>query len=187
MKSQFYFNQLKMFATCSATKESMAPITPDQNILRKTGISKKKKKRFYPKMKFFSKYRKILCLMKTILYHTQSHANSTFIRVKDTLIWPEKETKKKLREKSMECHNHKPQPFPDPNRKRKPTNPNKHKPNKHTKSTKISSLFPKRGNRNTKRTENIRTKRHTERHTTNRLAEQTTKQQRVRLTPGPPP
>ena len=51
------------------------------------------------------------------------------------------------------CHNHKPQPFPDPKRKRKPTNLNKHKPNKRTKSTKISSLFPKRGNRNTKRTE----------------------------------
>ena len=30
---------------------------------------------------------------------------------------------------------------------------NKHKPNKRTKTTKISSLFPKRGNRNTKRTE----------------------------------
>ena len=63
---------------------------------------------------------------------------------------------KKVREKSRECHNHKPQPFPD--RKRKPTNPNKHKSNKRTKSTKISSLFPKRDNRNTKRTENTRTK-----------------------------
>ena len=60
---------------------------------------------------------------------------------------------KKVREKSRECHNHKPQPFPDPKRKRKPTNPNKHKSNKCTKSTKISSLFPKRGNRSTKRTE----------------------------------
>ena len=59
---------------------------------------------------------------------------------------------KKVREKSRECHNHKPQPFPDPKRKRKSTNLNKHKPNKRTKSTKISSLFPKRGNRNTKRT-----------------------------------
>ena len=59
---------------------------------------------------------------------------------------------KKVREKSRECHNHKPQPFPEPKRNRKPTNLNKHKPNKHTKSTKISSLFPKRGNRNTKRT-----------------------------------
>ena len=34
--------------------------------------------------------------------------------------------KKKVREKSRECHNHKPQPFPDAKRKRKPTNPNKH-------------------------------------------------------------
>ena len=46
---------------------------------------------------------------------------------------------KKVREKSRECHNHKPQP----KWKRKPTNLNKHKPNKRTKSTKISSLFPK--------------------------------------------
>ena len=65
---------------------------------------------------------------------------------------------KKVREKSRECHNHKPQPFPDPKRKRKPTNLNKHNPNKATKSTKISSLFPKRGNRNTKRTEKHKNK-----------------------------
>ena len=65
---------------------------------------------------------------------------------------------KKVREKSRECHNHKPQPFQDPKRKRKPTNLNKHKPNKRTKSTKISSLFPKRGNRNTKRTEKHKNK-----------------------------
>ena len=65
---------------------------------------------------------------------------------------------KKVREKSRECHNHKPQPFPDPKRKRKQTNLNKHKPNKRTKSTKISSFFPKRGNRNTKRTEKHKNK-----------------------------
>ena len=65
---------------------------------------------------------------------------------------------KMVREKSRECHNHKPQPFPDPKRKRKPTNPNKHKPNKRTKSTKINSLFPKRGNRSTKRTEKHKNK-----------------------------
>ena len=53
-----------------------------------------------------------------------------------------KKKKKKVREKSRECHNHKPQPFPDPKRKKVPTNPNKHKSNKRTKSTKISSLFP---------------------------------------------
>ena len=35
---------------------------------------------------------------------------------------------------------------------------NKCKSNKRTKSIKISSLFPKRGNRNAKRTENTRTK-----------------------------
>ena len=89
--------------------------------------------------------------------------------------------KKKVREKSRECHNHKPQPFPDTKRRRKPTNRNKHKrgkrkvqgvpqsqtavlprpqdkPNKRTKKTKISSLFPKRGNRNTKRTEKHKNK-----------------------------
>ena len=61
--------------------------------------------------------------------------------------------KQKGREKSRECHNHKPQPFPDTKRKRKPTKPNKPKSNKRKKSTKISSLFPTRGNRNAKRTE----------------------------------
>ena len=65
---------------------------------------------------------------------------------------------KKVREKSRECHNHKPQSFPDPKRKRKPTNLNQHKPNKRTKSTNISSLFPKRGNRNTKGTEKHKNK-----------------------------
>ena len=74
------------------------------------------------------------------------------------LQWIPGHVKKKVREKSRECHNHKPQPFLDPKRKRKPTNPNKHKPNKRTKSTKISSLFPKRGNRNTKRTEKHKNK-----------------------------
>ena len=66
------------------------------------------------------------------------------------------ESQKRVREKSRVCHNHKPQPFPDT--KRKPTNPNKHKSNKRTKSTKISSLFPKRGNRSAKRTEKHKNK-----------------------------
>ena len=66
--------------------------------------------------------------------------------------------KKKGKRKVQECLNHKPQPFLDPKRKRKPTNPNKHKSNKRTKSTKISSLFPKRGNHNTKRTEEHKNK-----------------------------
>ena len=65
---------------------------------------------------------------------------------------------KRVREKSRECHNHKPQPFPDTKRKRKPTKRNKHKSYKRTKSTKISSLFPKRGNRNAKRTEKHKNK-----------------------------
>ena len=51
----------------------------------------------------------------------------------------------KGKRKSTECHNHKPQPSPDTKMKRKQTKPNKRKSNKHTKSTKTSSLFPKRG------------------------------------------
>ena len=54
--------------------------------------------------------------------------------------------KNKVREKSRECHNHKPQLFPDTKRKRQQTKLNKRKSNKRMKSTKISSLFPKRGN-----------------------------------------
>ena len=100
---------------------------------------------------------------------------------------------KKVREKSRESHNHKPQPFPDPKRTRKPTNPNKHKPNKRTKSTKTSPPPPSpppppstsEAAATPKGPKNTRTKRHTERHTTNRPAEQTTKQQRARPTPGP--
>ena len=56
-------------------------------------------------------------------------------------------TQKRITEKSRECHNHKPQPFQDIKRKRKQTKPNKRQLNKRTKSTKISSLFPKGGNR----------------------------------------
>ena len=40
----------------------------------------------------------------------------------------------------------------------KQTNIAEHKSNKRTKSTKISSLFPKQGNRNVKRTENYKKK-----------------------------
>ena len=69
--------------------------------------------------------------------------------------------KQKVREQSRECHNEheKTQPFPNTKRSRKPTNSNKHKSNKRTKSANISSLFPKRGNRNAKRKKNTRTKR----------------------------
>ena len=76
-----------------------------------------------------------------------------FVTASKILLLHKSVLTKKVRVKSRECHNHKLQPFPDPKRKRKPTNPNKHKSNKRTKSTKISSLFPKRGNRNAKRTE----------------------------------
>ena len=95
---------------------------------------------------------------------------------------------KKVREKSRECHNHKPQPFPDPKRKRKLTNLNKHKSNKRTKSTKISPLFPKRDNRNAKRTEKHKNKMahgKTYNKSPRRINHKATK--RVRLTPGPPP
>ena len=92
---------------------------------------------------------------------------------------------KKVREKSRECHNHKPQPFPDPKRKRKPTNLNKHKPNKRTKSTKISSLSPKRGNRNTKGTEKHKNKM-THGKTYNKLPHRIN-HKATKSTPGPPP
>ena len=62
-----------------------------------------------------------------------------------------KSRQKKVKEKSRECHNHKPQPFPDTKRKRKQTKPNNRKSNKRTKSTKINFLFPKQGNRNAKK------------------------------------
>ena len=68
---------------------------------------------------------------------------------------------KRVREKSRECHNHKPQPFTDPERKRKTTNLNKHKPRTNAalrKALRLDSLFPKRGNRNTKRTEKHKNK-----------------------------
>ena len=92
---------------------------------------------------------------------------------------------KKVREKSRECHNHKPQPIPDRKRKRKQTKPNKRTSNKCRKSTKSSSLFSKRGNSNAKRTEKYKNKITQARHKTNRLVEKNTKQQNVRLTPGP--
>ena len=90
------------------------------------------------------------------IYMTFVDLTKAFDTVSGEGLW--KIVAKKVREKSGECHNHKPQPFPDPKRKRKPTNLNMHKPNKRTKSTKISSLFPKRGNRNTKRTEKHKNK-----------------------------
>ena len=76
------------------------------------------------------------------------------------IVWrvTQNDKPKKVRETSRECHNHKPQPIPDTKRKRKQTKPDKHKSNKRMKNTKISPLFPKRGNRNAKRTENYKNK-----------------------------
>ena len=51
-----------------------------------------------------------------------------------------------------------PQPIPATKLKRKQTKPNTRQSNKRTKSTKISSLFPKRGFRNAKRTERCNNK-----------------------------
>ena len=60
--------------------------------------------------------------------------------------------------RSKECHKHKPQPIPDTKRKKKQTRPNRRKSNKRNESAKISSLFPKRGNHNAKRTEKYKNK-----------------------------
>ena len=51
----------------------------------------------------------------------------------------------RVREKSRECHNHKPQPISDTKRKGEQTKPNKRKSSKRTKSTKTSSLFKPHG------------------------------------------
>ena len=66
--------------------------------------------------------------------------------------------KKKVREKSRECHNHKPQPFPYTKGEEETDKTKQRKSNKHTKSIKISSLFPERCNRNAKRTEKHKNK-----------------------------
>ena len=57
-----------------------------------------------------------------------------------------------------QSQSHKPQPFPETKKKKKQTKPNKRNSNKRTKSTKISSLFPKRGYRNAKSTEKHKNK-----------------------------
>ena len=94
---------------------------------------------------------------------------------------------KKVREKSRECHNHKPHHFPATNRNRKQTKPNKPKLNKHTKNTNVSPLFPKQSNRNAKRTENHKNK-ITQGKTLNKLPRRINyKQHGVRLLPGLPP
>ena len=78
---------------------------------------------------------------------------------------------KKIREMSRECHNHKPQRFPDTKRKGKPTNPNKHKSNKRTKSIRLALSSPGEVIAMLKELKNTRTKWHKVRHKTNRLVE----------------
>ena len=65
---------------------------------------------------------------------------------------------KKVREKVQGVPQSQTAALPRPQEEEETDNLNKHKPNKRTKSTKISSLFPKRGNRNTKRTEKHKNK-----------------------------
>ena len=104
-------------------------------------LKKKKKKK---KMRHFN-----ICIIKSEL-QADVHVSK--------ICWIDVKRQKKVREKPRECHNHKPQPFPGTKRKRKQTKPNKRKSNKRTKSAKISSLFPKRGTRNAKRTEKHKNK-----------------------------
>ena len=84
-KSQPYFNQLNMFATCSAIKVSMAP-TKDSN---KNGNFQKNN--FLPQNELFSQYQEISLFNENSTLSQQNHANSIFFRVKSTQIWPEKE------------------------------------------------------------------------------------------------
>ena len=59
--------------------------------------------------------------IKGIVINNKEHKLSQY--ADDTVFILDGISKKKVREKSRECHNHKPQPFPDTKRKRKPTNP----------------------------------------------------------------
>ena len=95
----------------------------------------------------------VLCEGLKVLYPSELLWFSSFQTL--AKYWVRPLLPKKVREKPRECHNYKPQSFPDTKRKRKQT---KRKPNKHTKSSKISSLFPKRDNRNAKRTEKHKNK-----------------------------
>ena len=72
-KSQPYFNQLNMFATCSATKVSMTPTTPNQKILKTNKREfPKKKTTFTPKWSFFIIPEKSLFNENNTLSHTKS-------------------------------------------------------------------------------------------------------------------
>ena len=65
------------------------------------------------------------------------HFSIYFVSLGQKWLWTlhdREHNPKKVREKSRECHNHKPKHFTDTKRKRKPTKLNKHKWNKRTKS-----------------------------------------------------
>ena len=90
-------------------------------------------------------------------YQTSFKSIDLSIQEKKFNIPPTK-VQKEVRAKSRDCHNHKPQPILDTKRKRKQTKPNKCKSKKCMKSTKLSSLFPKRDNCSAKRTEKYKNK-----------------------------
>ena len=93
-----------------------------------------------------------------MIENTQTKLQYNFQKLKFLCNKCFSEFKKRVREKSRECHNHKPQLFPDTKRKKKPTKPNKRKSNKRTNSTETSSLFPKLDNGNAKRNEKHKNK-----------------------------
>ena len=139
---------------CKLTARWVPKSLSDEQMATRASVCSALLKRFRSKDDF------LLCLVtedETWVHYYEPVMANVFWDAKGVIMLdflPKRSTiKKMVREKSRECHNYKPQPFPDTKRKRKPTNPNKHKSNKRAKSTKISSLFPKRGNRNTKRTE----------------------------------
>ena len=88
-------------------------------------------------LKFSSLY--VLFARICILFSTLYYALQQSVYFYSSGLSGSDESKKKVREKSRECHNHIPQPFPDTKRKRKPIKPNKHKSIKRV--TVCSGLF----------------------------------------------
>ena len=145
-------------------------------IIKPIRINNPKTYRYYSKHKIIFTGKHILN-SQTNLKAFDNLKNKSFPNISEKKLWYSLE--KKVREKSRECHNHKPQPFPDSKRKRKPTNPNKHKSNKRRKALRLALSSPSEVIAILKGLKNTRTKLHMERHTTNRPVEETTKQQGV--------
>ena len=94
----------------------------------------------------------------------------------DTNFGGSKVVKNKLIEGSRVRHNHKPQPTLDTKRKRKRTKHTRAKQtNKCTRSTKTSSLFPKRGDQNPKKKKKKKKNGETRKKSTKRFKDQMTK------------